>query len=53
MLEEDQYLTKINVSDMEQDIEEQHEYWLLAVQAAQKTKDRTNNARTADILDTG
>ena len=53
LLEEDQYLTKINLRDMEWDAGEQHEYWLLAIQAARKAKALTDRARTANLIDMG
>lgn len=38
LLEEHQYLMDINLGDMDNGTGEQHEYWLLAVQAARAAK---------------
>ena len=53
LLEEDQYLTEINLGDMEQDDGERHEYWLLAIQAARRAKELTAAANTVEEIDTG
>ena len=53
LLEEDQYLTEINLGDMEQDSGERQEYWLLAIQAACKAKELTTTRSAVEKIDTG
>ncbi len=38
LLEEDEYLLKVNLGDMETTLGEHQHYWLLAIQTAQKAE---------------
>ncbi len=53
LLVEDQYLTVINLGDMEKDVRTWHEYWPLANQAARQAKVLMDKARAANTIDTG
>ena len=52
LLEEDQYLTEINLGDIEQDFGDKHEYWLLAITAAREAA-KLRMTTVANEIDTG
>ena len=52
LLEEDQYLTEINLGDIEQEFGDKHEYWLLAITAAREAA-KLRMTTVANEIDTG
>jgi hypothetical protein len=55
LLEEDHWMVEVNLGDMETTSEEQEEYWLLAIRAAQEaaslTLQRTQQTQEEPLVD--
>ncbi len=53
MLAEDQYLLEVNLRDLQESTGEQHEYWLLAIQAARVAGEIARGRLPTDGTDNG
>ncbi len=53
LLEDNQYLLEMNLTDLQESTGEQHEYWLLAIQAEQVTSRIIHGQLPADGTDYG
>ncbi len=49
--EEDQYLTEVNLEDLEDSLGERQEYWLIAIQAARKAGQVAQELANKDSMD--